>query len=101
MLKARSDVTLRETLENVIGIDDDPLGCAFAIAALLRSAVQGEPSTFEGECASLVKASEHYDLTNGDGIRKWLGDLGWLPDIDVPDPFWLSIVEADQDEEGD
>jgi len=90
-------MTLREAVA-LIGIDENPLGCGFAIAALLRTAVHGEPSTFEDECASLVKASEHFDLKTGDGIRKWLADLGRVPDIDVPDSFWLFIVNADSEE---
>jgi hypothetical protein len=36
-------MTLREAVE-IAGIDDDPLGCGFIIAAFLRSVVQGEPS---------------------------------------------------------
>lgn len=93
-------MTLREACEE-IGIDDDPLGCAFAIAAFMRTAIQGEPSTYEGECASLVKASEHFELNTGDGIRNWLNDLGKIPDIEMPDSFWLSIATADADEDED
>ena len=93
-------MTLREAVE-VAGIDDDPLSCGFVIAAFLRTVVQGEPSTYEGECASLIKASEYFDLKTGDGIREWLADLGRLPDLDLTDSFWLSIVEADQDDKED
>ena len=95
-------MTLREVLGTNDEIDADPLGCAFMIAATLRSALQGEPSTYEGECESLVKASEHYDLKSGDGIRAWLDRLGVIPDMDLPDRFWLEMADAsDADELND
>lgn len=96
-------MTLREACEHA-GIDDDPLGCAFLVAGFLRSSLQGEPSTFEGECASLRVASEHYDLTTGAGVRAWLADLGRVPDIDAPAAFWRRLAdaaEADRAGEGD
>lgn len=91
-------MTLRE-LCDVVGIDSDPLGCCFVIAAVLRSAVQGEPSTFEGECASILKAHEHYDTWTGAGVRAWLDGLGEAATLDLPDGFILSIMSADGEEE--
>lgn len=88
-------MTLRDMCESV-GIDSDPQGCAFVIAGTLRTAVQGEPSTFEGECASLVKASEFYDVRTPAGIRKWLNALGAAADHDLPKEFWLWMAEADK-----
>lgn len=89
--------TLRE-LCNIVGIEEDPLGCAFAIACVMRSAMQGEPSTYEGECASLVKASEFFKVNTPDGIRKWLDDLGALAELDLPEPWLLKIFQADLEE---
>ena len=95
-------MTLRDVLGSNDEIDADPLGAAFMIAATLRSAAQGEPSTYEGECATLAKASEHFDLKSGDGIRVWLTRLGVIPDMDLPDSFWLSMAAAaDSDELND
>ena len=99
-------MTLRDALGTKEEIDADPLGAAFVIAACLRTAYQGEPSTYEGECASLLVASKHFDLKTGDGIRAWLADLGTLPDMELPNRFWLSIcdsAEVDElnDEEGE
>ena len=86
--------SLRQMCE-FVGIDSNPLGCGFVITALLRSAAQGEPSTFEGELASLVKASDHFDLKAGKGIREWLTDLGELADMPLPESYWAKIVSAD------
>ena len=86
-------MTLRYVLKYIVGIDEDPLGCAFIIATFLRSSVQGKVSTFEGDCSSLVIASEYYDIQTGDGIRMWLNDLGKVPDIDVSSEYWLSILQ--------
>lgn len=88
-------MTLREICEDVIGIDDDPLGCAFVIAGTLRTAVQGEPSTYEGECASLLKATELFPINTPAGVRAWLADLGRLPDVDMPNSFWRRMTEAE------
>ena len=95
-------MTLRDVLGSNDEIDADPLGAAFMIAGTLRSAYQGEPSTYEGECATILKASEHFDLKSGDGIRAWLDRLGVLPDMELPDRFWLAMCEAsDADELND
>ena len=89
--------TLREMCE-IVGIDDNPMECAFVIAALLRTTLQKEPSTFDGECASIVAACETYGLMDKpESIRKWLDALGKVADFDVPDRVWLSIAEADRD----
>lgn len=94
-------MTLREACEQIVGIDTDPLGCAFVIAGLLRTAVQGEPSTFEGECASIVKAQEVMGIsaTSPADIRRWLDDLGRLADLDMSNEFWLNMVTADMEDE--
>lgn len=88
-------MTLREACDG-IGIDEDPIGCAFVIAAMLRTSVQREPSTFEGECASINKLHELTGLRmdRPDDVRAWLNDLGTVPDIEVPDSLWLSLADA-------
>lgn len=93
-------MTLREVV-NDVGIDEDPFACAFLIAGFLRSVVQGEPSTFEGECASLNKLHEltGWWADSPDDIRKWLADLGAIPDIDVPDAFWDAMAAAGEADE--
>ena len=88
-------MTIREMCE-AVGIDRDPLGCGFVIASALRTAVQGEASTFEGECASLIKASDHFDVNTAAGIRAWLTDLGKAAEFDFPDSFWAAIARADK-----
>lgn len=88
-------MTLRE-LCDVVGIDDDPLGCGFAIVAVLRSAVQGEPSTYEGECASLLKASELFDVNDPQGIRLWLDALGEFTTINLPEKWLLNVFRDDE-----
>lgn len=91
-------MTLREMCDT-IGIDDNPFECAFCIAALLRTCHQGEPSTFEGECATLLQVTEHIGrVDEPETIRKWLATLKKIPDMEVPDSVWLSITEADKDE---
>ena len=91
-------MTLREMVDE-IGIDECPLECAFVIAALLRTTLQREPSTFDGECASLVMATKVYGKVNEpESIRKWLASLGKIPDLDVPDSIWLSMATADRGE---
>jgi hypothetical protein len=92
-------MSLRDVCESV-GPDAEPMECAFLIAAFLRTAVQGEPSTFEGECASLVKASERYDIDNGADIRRWLDNLGPAAELKMPTVWWAKMVEsADADEQ--
>ena len=84
--------TLREFVES-IGPDAEPLECAFLIAMILRSAVQGEASTFEGECASICMAMRlGIDTKTGDGIRAWLADLGAFADFPLPDRLLLAIA---------
>ena len=90
-------MTLREAVEK-IGYDE-PLECAFIIAACMRSAVQGEPSTYEGDCASIRKAREHFDTRTADGIRAWMDDLGQFADFDFPDSWWINVLEADANDE--
>jgi hypothetical protein len=51
--------------------------------------------TLEGECASLLVASERYDLKTGDGIREWLENLQGVSDMHMPSSWWLKILEAD------
>lgn len=97
-------MTLREVCADAIGIDADPMGCAFLIAAVLRTGVQGEPSTFEGECASINKAAEllGIDPTSPASIRWWLDDIKALADLDMPNEFWAALVDsADADEAND
>lgn len=92
-------MTLREMVES-IGIDEEPFECAFCIASLLRTVIQREPSTFEGECATLVQVTEKIGRVDEPAtIRRWLQLLGRVPDLEVPDSVWMSIVDADQDEE--
>lgn len=92
-------MTLREAVD-ICDPDADPLGCAFLIAGFMRSALQGEPSTFEGDLASLVMAHEvGIDTTTGDGIRAWLADLGRVPDVDVPRRFWDEFTRAAEADE--
>lgn len=91
-------MTLREMLE-VIGIDEEPLQCAFIIAALLRTVVQREASTFEGECAGLVEVSKLVgEMNRPESVRKLLDGLGGIPDMEVPDSLWLQIATADAEE---
>lgn len=91
-------MTLREMVES-IGIDEDPMGCAFVIAAYLRTADQREPSTFEGECATLVRATEAYGrMDDPAAVRRFLEAFSGVADIPVPDAFWLSIADADPEE---
>lgn len=92
-------MTLREMLD-FVGIDENPLQCAFVIAGLLRTSIQREVSTFEGECATLLLATEHYGkISNPENLRRWIDDLGQVMDIDVPDSLWFAISEADKDEQ--
>ena len=91
-------MTLREMV-NEIGIKEEPLQCAFVIASLLRSTLQREISTFEGEYSSVLMASEVYGNQNTpEGVREWLRCLGKVPDIDVPNKVWAAIAYADKDE---
>lgn len=78
----------------LLDVDADPLEAAFLIAGFLRTAVQGEVSTFEGECASLLKAGEHFDLKSGDGIRAWVADIGVLASHPIPAWWWAKIADA-------
>ena len=92
-------MTLREMCDS-IGIDDEPFECAFVIAGLLRTILQREPSTFEGECATLVEVTKligHVD--EPETIHKWLAMLGPIPDQEVPDSLWQSMAEADQEDD--
>jgi hypothetical protein len=92
-------MTLREMCDS-IGIDDNPFECAFCIAALLRSSLQREPSTFEGECATLVEVTKLIGrVDQPETIRRWLGMLKAIPDMEVPDSTWLSIVNADLEDD--
>ncbi len=94
-------MTLREMCDS-IGIDDNPLECAFCIAALLRSSLQGKLSTFEGECATLVQVTKRIGrVDEPETIHKWLGMLDTIPDTEVPDELWLSIVNADPEDENE
>lgn len=88
-------MTRREAVDHV-NPDLYPGQAAFIIAGFLRTVVQGEPSTFEGECASLNAAAKHYDLRSGDGIRAWPAALGGVPDIPAPTGFWLNMLDADR-----
>jgi hypothetical protein len=93
-------MTLREMV-NEVGIDDDPLGCAFVIAGFLRTAAQKEPSTFEGECASINKLHQltGRDVSKPETIRWWLDDCEPASSLEVPDWWWLEICKAqDRDE---
>lgn len=89
-------MNLREAVD-VVGIEADPLGCGFAIAAFIRTAVQREPSTYEGECATLRAAIDTlpYDVTTPAGIRAWLDDLGTVAELDMPRTWWLNLLTAD------
>lgn len=88
--------TLRELVEQFSSDDDpsNPFECAFLIAMVMRTAIQGEASTIEGECLSLIKAREHYDLESMDGIRQWLDDLGECADTEVPELVLSQIASA-------
>lgn len=94
-------MTLREMCIDAIGIDADPLGCAFVIVAVMRTAAQGEPSTFEGECASINKAAEllGIDPTDPAAIRWWLDDLKALADLDLPNEFWAALADSSEADE--
>lgn len=95
-------MTLREVCTEIIGIDDEPMSCAFMIAAVLRTCGQGgSPSTFEGECASLVKAVEllGINLTDPEDIRWWLDDIKAVSDFDMPRDFWERMVAAAEADE--
>jgi hypothetical protein len=92
------------TLRELVTKADNPLEASFMIAGFLRTAIQGEPSTYEGDCASIVKAMDTlpFDITTPEGIQSWLTDLGTVPDIDMPDSFWLSMAEsAEADDTGE
>ena len=95
-------MTLREIVEE-IGIDDFPDQCAFVIASTMRTSVQGEPSTFEGECASLCKLREltGWRVDSPEDIRSRLADLGRFADHDFPDEFWIAIANADQEDDNE
>jgi hypothetical protein len=88
-------MTLREMIDS-IGIDEEPLECSFVMVAFMRTVLQGEPSTFEGDCASLIKTAELVGRPNQpETVRKVLSHLGPIPDMEVPDSIWLSIANAD------
>ncbi len=96
-------MTLRSAVD-VIGIDTDPLGCAFIIAAFLRTAVQRSPSTLEGECASILKFEELTGKSCKEpaSIRYWLDDLKAVADIPAPLSWWGELLAAAEcDEEND
>ena len=89
------------TLREFVSLADDPLEASFMIASFLRTVVQGEPSTYEGECATIRKAMEilPFDLTTMEGIQQWLDDLGRLSDINCPNEFWLSMCNSEDADE--
>lgn len=77
------------------GIDEAPFECAFVIASFLRTVDQGEPSTLDGDCATLCAVCDsHGRPDDPDAVRRWLLALGDLPDREVPDELWLSMIEA-------
>lgn len=94
-------MTLRQAVDLVMQ-DGDWLEGAFVIAAFLRTAAQGEPSTYEGECASINKAIDilPFDVKSPEGIQLWLAHIGELADKDMPDKWWKQIAETADEEDG-
>ena len=89
-------MTLREICD-MISIDKNPIECAFVIASSLRTILQGEPSTIEGECATILAAEEEYgSVTDPSSIRLWLDRLGPVSEANIPDRILRGIVEANQ-----
>lgn len=93
-------MTIRDACDAILadGEDDAALQCAFIIVLALRSAVQREPATIEGAAASLLKATEFYNVQDKDDIHRWLDHMGPIADYDFPEDFWSSIAEADYEE---
>ncbi len=78
-----------------IGTDEAPFECAFVIAGFLRTLEQGESSTLDGDCETLCAVCEQYGRPDDPAaIDRWLAALGELPDREVPDSLWLSMVES-------
>ncbi len=94
-------MTLREMVDS-IGIDAEPLECAFCIAAFVRTVAQGEASTFEGECATLVAATEKIGrVDEPDNVRKLLEMFSNVADMEVPDSFWVDMATSHDDSDYD
>lgn len=86
-------MTLREAV-NEIGINEEPMECAFLIIGFLRAARTGVVGTFEDDCAGLLVVTGEIGRVDGpDTVKKWLDMLGRIPDMEVPDSVWLQLTE--------
>lgn len=87
-----STTTLREAIE-LLDIDSNPIGSSMIIAGWLRSMDQGEPSTREGECASLNGVMDVYGrIDDPANVRKWIEDIGPALDKPMPDAWVENLV---------
>ena len=91
-------MTIREianlTLEDSQASLGDLSGSLLTMLGILRSGLQGEPATFEGELVSALKWTDIYGKISADGIRRWLDDIGKLADMPIPDSVLKGYLDA-------
>jgi hypothetical protein len=85
-------MTVREVVEHV-GLDD-PLTALTAALLVMRTAVQGEAATVEGVWASVVAFERRYGRVSAATVGKWLDELGWRADHDIPRLVIEAVVLA-------
>lgn len=96
-------MTIKELI-NVVIEDEEPtdllaLGCFLAIAGALRSVEQGEPSTFDGECSSVLALMNqtNYQPTV-EGLQKFMEECPAILSIEIPDQTLFDWANADEEE---
>lgn len=93
-------MTLRELVE-IVDIDADPEQAAVMLITVVRSSLQGEPSTVEGETASYLKAEEFYGtMSDPANVRKMLAGFEQIMDIEIPRSLLRKMLDSyERDEE--
>lgn len=93
-------MTFRQMAELIDSEDKmDSVGFLQVAFQILRSAVQNEPATFEGCCASILKWIEFYGTPTKDSVEKWLDDTPTIADLDIPDSMWDFAWSAEESDE--
>lgn len=98
-------MTIQELIKTIIGdepmSDDLAMECFFAIAGALRTRVQGEASTFEGECAGIMAVMDKTGIRpDASGLKRFMEECPHILAIEIPDAVLRMMAEADDEEPG-
>lgn len=89
-------MTLREIIELVREDSDEswPVEAMFAVCGALRTAAQGEASTYDGDCTGLLAWTTKYGPPTSESVRQFMDECPQLMEMEIPDSALLQWVNS-------